>query len=362
MTRGVEARIDAAALRANARRARACAPDSQLMCVAKADGYGHGLATVVQALRNEADAFAVTTLEEASEVRRAGATQRLVLLEGFFAADEIPWLASLGVEPVVHQPWQVEALEAVPSAGLPAAWVKVDSGMHRLGFPPDAVAEAHRRVRASGAVTGEVGLASHLAEADDRHIGVTRDQVRTFEAACAGLEGPRSLANSAGVLGWPETHMDWIRPGIMLYGTSPFIGGRGADEGLAPVMTLHGRLIATNTLEAGEPIGYGGTWRCPERMRVGVVSIGYGDGYPRHAPSGTPVLIDGRRSQLVGRVSMDMITVDLRHLDGVQPGAPAVLWGQGLPAEEIAEWSGTISYELFCRTTPRVPRLPQIGA
>lgn len=363
MSRGANAEIDEHAFVANARRARECAPNAALMAVTKADGYGHGLERVVRSLRAEADAFAVTSLEEAEAVRRAGAEQRLVLLQGFFSAAEIEGAVALAAEPVIHQRWQVEALEAHGAPGLPAAWLKVDSGMHRLGFPPDAVAEMHGRLRRCGAVAGEVGLLTHLAQADDLASGETPRQVQRFHDACAGLEGPRSIANSAGVLGWPDTHADWIRPGIMLYGTSPFVRGRGENDGLRPAMTLRGRLVAVNDFATGEPIGYGATWRCPEAMRVGVVSVGYGDGYPRHAPSGTPVLVGGRRTRLLGRVSMDMISVDLRGLEDLPVGAPAVLWGVGLPAEEVAEAAGTISYELFCRTTPRVVRRSlQVGA
>ncbi|MCB1778065.1 MAG: alanine racemase, partial [Candidatus Competibacteraceae bacterium] len=201
-----------------------------------------------------------------------------------------------------------------------------------------------------------IGLMSHLARADERDCDATVEQLRVFETAINGLPGERSLANSAGILGWPQTHFDWVRPGIMLYGASPFVDSLAADEDLQPVMTFHTRLIAIKRLRRGEPIGYGGTWICPEDMDVGVAAVGYGDGYPRHAPSGTPVLVNGREAPLAGRVSMDMITLDLRQHPEARIGDSVVLWGEGLPVERIAQAAGTISYTLLCGIKARVRR------
>ncbi|MFW6191186.1 MAG: alanine racemase, partial [Thiohalospira sp.] len=212
------------------------------------------------------------------------------------------------------------------------------------------------RLRATPAVAGEPGLLTHLARADERTAAATTEQLATFDAVDG--PGPVSIANSAGILGWPAARRGLLRPGIMLYGVSPFPEEVAGDHGLEPVMTLHSRLIAVRRLAAGDAVGYGGTWVCPEAMPVGVVAIGYGDGYPRHAPSGTPVLVDGVEVPLIGRVSMDMVTVDLRGHPAAEPGAPVTLWGRGLPVERVAAAAGTIGYELLCSVTSRVPRDP----
>ncbi len=356
MSRGAQATVDLGALRANLRLVREAAPQQRVMAVVKSDGYGHGLTAVAQALARQADAFAVTDLAEAEALRSAGLRQRIVLLQGPFTGEDLERAAAEDLELVIHSDWQVEALA---TAHLPApvgVWLKVDTGMHRLGFPPEAVQEAWRRLADAPSVRSDIGLLTHLACADDRYDPATRRQLEAFDAACAGLPGPRSAANSAGVLGWPASHYDWVRPGIMLYGASPFVAARDTDPALRPAMALEGQVVAVRHLRAGDPVGYGASWSCPEAMPVGVVSIGYGDGYPRHAPSGTPVAVAGQRTQLVGRISMDMLAVDLRGLDGVREGSPAVLWGDAVRAEEVADACGTIAYELFCRTPPRPQR------
>ncbi len=355
-SRGAQATVDLGALRANLRAAREAAPRQRVMAVVKSDGYGHGLVAVARALAGQADAFAVTDLAEAEALRGAGLRQRIVLLQGPFTGEDLERAAAEDLEPVIHAPWQVEALAAARLADPLTAWLKVDSGMHRLGLPPEAVPEAWRRLAGAPSVRPEIGLLTHLACADDRDDPATRRQLEAFDAACAGLPGPRSAANSAGVLGWPGSHYDWVRPGIMLYGASPFTAARESDPPLRPAMALEGQVVAVRHLRAGDPVGYGAAWSCPEDMRVGVVSMGYGDGYPRHAPSGTPVAVAGQRTQLVGRISMDMLAVDLRGLEGVGEGAPAVLWGDAVRAEEVADACGTIAYELFCRTPPRPQR------
>lgn len=351
MSRLARATVDLAALRHNLSLARASAPGSRVFAVLKADAYGHGLLKSAAALA-AADGFAVSCLEEALPLREAGHRQRLLLLEGFFDAAEIAVLARERLDAVIHSNWQIELLErAVVSAPIDI-WIKVDSGMHRLGFPPDRVAAVRERLVASSNVRA-VNFMTHLASADDRRAGRTRDQGHVFAEATAGMPGERSLANSAATFGWPEVHADWVRPGIALYGCSPFIDG-GDRPGLRPAMTLQARVIAVNDVAAGEAIGYGSGFVCPRRMRVGVISIGYGDGYPRHAPSGTPVLVGGRRAALAGRVSMDMCTVDLTDCPGAGVGDTVVLWGDGLPIELVADHCGTIGYELLCKVTRRV--------
>ncbi|MEJ2645536.1 MAG: alanine racemase [Gammaproteobacteria bacterium] len=360
MTRPVHALVDPVALQHNLRRVREAAGASRVMAVIKANGYGHGLLTVARAL-DQADAFALTSLEEALVLRDNGVEHRIALLEGFFDPDELDVISHQGLDIVVHQSEQIASLEKVRVPRPVAVWLKVDSGMHRLGFAPDEVASAAARLRACAAV-GSMGFLSHLACADDRRSLRTHDQCETFDAAVTGLDGPRSLANSAGVLGWPATHLDWVRPGVMLYGVSPFLGGTGSQEGLRPAMTFSTQLVAINRHRRGDAVGYGASWTCPEDMPVGVATVGYGDGYPRHAGSGTPVLVNGRRASLAGRVSMDMITIDLRGHPHARVGDPVVLWGDELAVEEVAEHAGTIAYELLCAVSERVPRYPRHGA
>jgi len=354
MTRPIQARIDLAALTHNLACARKLAGDSRVMAVVKADGYGHGLERCVRAF-DAADGFGLLTPEEALGLRRNGVTHPLCLLEGFFHADELAALAQHDIAVVVHHAWQLEALAQNSGAGV-KVWVKLDSGMHRVGFPAADVAAVVERIRSMNDVH-IAGLMSHLARADETDCDETTQQLQRFTAACGDLGAPLSLANSAALAAWPDTCLDWVRPGIMLYGAAPVAGKSAAQLGLRPAMTLQSALIAVNQCRAGDAIGYGGSWRCPEDMPVGVIACGYGDGYPRHAPAGTPVLVGGRRVPLVGRVSMDMITVDLRPYPQAAVGEPVVLWGGELPVDEVATAAGTISYELLCQVTARVPRV-----
>ncbi len=354
MTRPARAVLHASALRHNLDRVRAAVPHSRVMAVVKADGYGHGLAETVAALA-AADAFAVASVEEGLRVRAAGATGPVVVLEGPFAADDLALARRERLDLVVHSPEQLQLLEqAGPGRGI-GVWIKLDTGMHRLGFEPEAAAAVHRRLDRCPAVTA-IGWLSHLACADTADAGPTRAQLETFHGALGGLPGPRSLANSAAVLRHPATHLDWVRPGIMLYGVSPFPDSTGPELGLQPAMGLHTRLIAVHRLPQGAAVGYGGAWVCPEPMPVGVAAIGYGDGYPRHAPSGTPVLVGDRPAALVGRVSMDMICLDLRQAPAARVGDEVTLWGGALPVEVLARHAGTIGYELLCSVTARVAR------
>lgn len=351
--RPAHAVIDLAALRHNLARARAAAPRARVIAIVKADGYGHGAARLLPALA-DADLLGVACIEEALALRAAGATQPVLLLEGVFAPDELPLCAAENFEIAVHDPLHVEWLERAALATPLRAWLKLDSGMHRLGVPPAQVAPLVARLRACANVAPELGVMSHLACADEPARAETAAQLDTFAAATAGLPVRRALSNSAGVLAWPAAHHDWIRPGIMLYGVTPMLGRTGADDGLKPVMTLNSALIAVKRLQAGDPVGYSGIWHCPQDMTIGVVAMGYADGYPRHAPTGTPILVNGRETQVVGRVSMDMLCVDLGNQPGARIGDPVTLWGKGLPAERVAEAAGTIAYEMFCNLAARV--------
>ncbi|NIR31180.1 MAG: alanine racemase [Gammaproteobacteria bacterium] len=353
MTRPARAIVHLAALRHNLRRVRQSAPRCRVLAVVKANGYGHGAVRVARAL-SDAEGFAVAGIDEALELREAGVDARILLLSGVHAGEALERACRYRLDVVVHHESQLEMLERARLEHPLEVWLKIDSGMHRLGVPPEQARSFWERLHACPQVDAHVRTMTHLANADDRRDPTTRRQLETFRDATRDLDGERSIANSGGVLGWPDTQADWVRPGIMLYGISPFVGGTAANEGLEPGMTLTTRLIAVNRVPRGGAVGYGGTWVCPEDMPVGVAAIGYGDGYLRHLPSGTPVLVNGRRVPLVGRVSMDLITVDLRTQPQARPGDEVVLWGRGLPVEEIAEHAGTIPYELVCRVAQRV--------
>ncbi len=354
MSRPVQATIDVAALRHNLQRAKECAPEAEVIAVIKADGYGHGILRVAEALRS-APAFAVAGIDEALALREAGFRKPLHLLSGFHHPAELGDIAAHDLTVVVHNTEQLDQLERAAFVRPVKIWLKIDTGMHRLGVAADQVDSCLQRLRRADCVT--LGLMSHLANADNREDPYTRQQLRCFESCCRGHPLERSLANSAGVMAWPETHFDWVRPGIMLYGASPLLGSDARALGLEPVMTFESRLIAINHLRSGDPIGYGGDWVCPEPMAVGVVACGYGDGYPRHAASGTPVGVCGRRAPLVGRVSMDLITVDLRCAPQAEVGDRVELWGRGIAVDEVAQGAGTIAYELLCGVTARVVRV-----
>jgi len=358
MARPTSATIHTDALRHNLGQVRLRAPGSQVMAVVKADGYGHGLERVARSLVN-ADAFGVAALSDAERLRAAGLSQPIVLLSGFDEPSDIARLRSLAVDTVVHHRSQIDMLEQAEAGDTIRCWLKLDTGMHRLGFAPDAIRVAHARLVALPGVVGEIVLMSHFASSDEFDGGPsggckTREQMRVFAEATSGLAGARSLANSAAVLGWPDAHAQWVRPGGALYGMSVVEGSIGGDFGLRPAMTLSTRLIAVNRIRKGERIGYSATWECPEDMDVGVAAIGYGDGYPRAAPAGTPVLVGGQPTQVIGRVSMDLMTIDLRGVAAARVGAPVTLWGPDLPVERIAAAAGTIGYELTCSVTRRV--------
>jgi alanine racemase len=323
------------------------------MAVIKADGYGHGIVPVARALE-QADAFAVARLEEAAAIRDAGLDNRIILLEGVFHAEQLGLAARLGLELVVHAPEQLAMLEAATGSARFPVWLKLDTGMNRLGFDPAAAGELFSRLQACPAVQGPLYLMTHLANADDPADATTERQMDVFAAAVSGLPGERTIANTAGMLAWPDSRGDWVRPGIGLYGVSPFAEGSGADLGLRPVMTLVSELIAIKTVPKGGRVGYGGAWTAPAPTRIGVAAIGYGDGYPRHLGNGTPVRIGESDARIVGRISMDMVTIDLGDVPGARVGDEVLLWGDGLPVETLARLAGTIPYELLCGVTRRV--------
>lgn len=349
----IRAIVDTAALRHNLDRVRGTAPAARVMAVIKANAYGHGLVPAAKALA-QTDGFAVARLDEGLALRGAGLTNRILLLEGVFSPAQLAAAAQQRFDLMVHSVEQLEMLEGRAGGETISAWIKLDTGMNRLGFRVEHFAEAYQRLRRVANVAADPTLVTHLANADDRRDHKTTDQVQAFAAATAGLAGERSIANSAGLLGWPETRGDWVRPGLVLYGVSPFPSGTGADLGLRPAMTLQTEVIAVKDVLGGETVGYGGAWRAQRDTRMAVIAAGYGDGYPRSVESGTPVLVNGHRAPLIGRVSMDMICVDVTDLPGVATGDPVVLWGEGVPVEEIARHAGTIPYELICSVSQRV--------
>ncbi len=350
----IRAVVDAAALRHNLRQVRAAAPDARVMAVIKANAYGHGLLPAARALV-EADGFAVARLGEGLALRAAGLTNRILLLEGVFSPEQLAAAAQARFELMVHSFEQLELLEALTGDAQVTAWIKVDSGMNRLGFRLDEFDAAYERLRRNEHVHADPTLVTHLASADDRRDPKTRQQLDAFAAATAGLAGTRSIANSAGVLAWPAARADWVRPGLMLYGASPFPSGTGAELGLRPAMTLRTQVIAVKHVRAGETVGYGGSWTAARNTRMAVVAAGYGDGYPRSIAAGAPVQIGGRRAPLIGRVSMDMLTVDVTDLPAVSVGDPVVLWGSEIPVEEVAAHAGAIAWDLLCGVSERVP-------
>lgn len=346
--------INRRALRHNLQRLRELAPASRLVAVVKANAYGHGLLETARTLP-DADAFGVARLEEALRLRAGGITQPILLLEGFFAADDLPTIAAEHLHTAVHNNEQLTALENAELSEPVTVWMKLDTGMHRLGVRPEDASAFYQRLCACKNVRQPVNIVSHFARADELECGATEQQLDIFNTFCDGKPGQRSIAASGGILLWPQAHFDWVRPGIILYGVSPLDHKPwGPDFGFLPVMSLTSNLIAVREHKAGEPVGYGGTWISERDTRLGVVAMGYGDGYPRAAPSGTPVLVNGREVPIVGRVAMDMICVDLGPQAQEKAGDRVTLWGDGLPVERIAEFTKVSAYELITRLTSRV--------
>lgn len=357
--RPASAQISLDALRHNYSLARKTS-NSRALAVIKADAYGHGAARCALALESEADGFAVACIEEALELRDAGIRAPILLLEGFFDADELPLMVRHDLWCVAHARWQVEAIERARLIAPVTCWLKLDSGMHRVGLGPAEFQECWQRMKASANVDRLVFM-SHFARADELDHSSTREQLDVIRLVRPAADLEMSLCNSPAILGWPQvlaeqSKRDWVRPGIMLYGASPFEHPHTLAGQLKPVMTLTSRIISVRSLAAGEPVGYGANFVTPGPSRIGVVALGYADGYPRHARSGTPVQVDGQRTHLVGRVSMDMLTVDLSALPNAGVGSRVELWGNQVPINEVAQHAQTIPYQLLCNLK-RVTRM-----
>lgn len=345
----------------NLQKVRDCAPHAKIMAVIKANAYGHGALRLAHALADEVDGFAVARVDEGIRLRKAGVQKRIAVLEGFTCADELDELLTHGLDAVVHSWPQLAIFEARTEQQKIAVWLKFDTGMNRLGFKAADLQAVYARLMACSIVKQPINIMTHLANADDKTDAMTGKQLALFNDTLAGLKpdagSERSIANSAGILAWPQAITDWVRPGIMLYGISPFAEATGAELGLKPIMSLHSRLIAVKPIAKGDTVGYGGSWLCEQESILGVVAIGYADGYPRYARVGTPVLVNGQRVSLIGRVSMDMITVDLGSQSTAKAGDAVTLWGDGLPVEEIALCANTIPYTLVCGVTQRVRQI-----
>jgi alanine racemase len=346
------ATIDGGALRSNLGVVRRAAPRARVLAIVKADAYGHGIVRTARTLA-DADGFGVARLTEALTLRGASLRQRIVLLEGVFDLEELGAAAQHELDLVVHSPEQLAMLEEAPWEARFDVWLKIDTGMNRLGFRPEAFADAVTRLERCRAVRS-IRLMTHLASAEEPDGVMSSRQLETFAALTATHAYERSIANSAAVLRLPQAHADWVRPGLMLYGISPLGDTSAATLGLKPAMTLTAPLIGVRNVKAGESVGYGATWRAGRQTRVGIAAIGYGDGYPRNMKTGAPVLVDGIEAQIVGRVSMDMIAIDLTRVPNARVGSQVVLWGHGLPAERVAAYADTIPYELVCRVNERV--------
>jgi alanine racemase len=355
MFRRTEALIDLDAIRENYSLACALAPQSKSIAVIKADAYGHGILPVAEALQSVVPAFAVAIIDEAIELRDAGITVPLLVLEGVNSTDAIDTAVAKGLSLVVHSEEQVSLMQQASLSAPVSIWLKVDTGMHRLGLPPTQLATVLDRL-ADCACDVSV-ICTHLACADDLASDATREQIEVFLACTSGQGLPLSIANSAGILAWPESHADWNRPGYMLYGDSPMASDTETARDLQPAMTLRSEIIAIREIASGAAVGYGARWQAPRPSKIGTVACGYADGYPRHAPNGTPTLVNGQVAPLVGTVSMDMITVDLTDHMNVAVGDSVELWGRGVPVSDVATRCGTIGYELLTGVTPRVPRV-----
>ncbi|HII4308374.1 TPA: alanine racemase [Vibrio parahaemolyticus] len=351
--KAAKACIDLSALQHNLQRVKAQAPESKVMAVVKANGYGHGLRHVAKHA-NHVDAFGVARIEEALQLRACGVVKPILLLEGFYSPGDLPVLVTNNIQTVVHCEEQLIALEQADLETPVVVWLKIDSGMHRLGVRPEQYDEFISRLKTCPNVAKPLRYMSHFGCADELDSSITPQQIELFMSLTSGCQGERSLAASAGLLAWPQSQLEWVRPGIIMYGVSPFSDKTAQDLGYQPVMTLKSHLIAVREVKKGESVGYGGIWTSERDTKVGVIAVGYGDGYPRSAPNGTPVWVNGRTVPIAGRVSMDMLTVDLGPDATDKVSDEAILWGKELPVEEVANHIGTIAYELVTKLTPRV--------
>ncbi|MGH1372203.1 MAG: alanine racemase [Cellvibrionaceae bacterium] len=357
MSRPAKAIVDLAAVRHNYQLAQRLAPKAKTLGVVKANAYGHGAIAVARTLEPLAPVLAVACIEEALELRAAGIKKPILLLEGAFEKSELEiasrenfWLMTSSIE-------QVENIVETKTQHPLQVWLKADSGMHRLGLQGDQLPKAYRQLRSLEHVHNDIVLATHFAAADELDSDFTEQQIQEFSSVSEGLSAPLSMANSAGILAWPQSHGSYNRPGIMLYGSSPFAAPQENADQLKSVMSLQSEVIALRRIDAGETVGYGRNWTAQRQSTIATVAIGYGDGYPRHAPNGTPVFINGQMLPLAGRVSMDMITVDVTELEQVTVGDSVELWGENLSVNRIAEHAGTIGYELMTRMPLRTPRI-----
>ena len=349
------AEIDLSALKHNLAIVKKTAYQSKVMAVIKANAYGHGMYQVAQALI-DADAFAVARVAEAVELRDANIKGPIVVLAGFNTASELTICNALELDVVIHCEQQIELLNKANFDKPLTVWMKINTGMNRLGFDPADVTSVIHRLELNQNIRQPFKLMTHLACADDMCSDATANQVTLFDELVSNTIGEQSITNSAGLLAWSYAQRHWVRPGIMLYGGNPFSNKAAEDNGLKPVMTFKSNILAIHRVKKGQSVGYGGAWIASKTSLIATVGIGYGDGYPRHASMGTPVLINKQHAYLVGRVSMDSISVDITECENICIGDDVILWGNGLPIEDVAKASDTISYDLMCGVTERVPR------
>ena len=355
MTRPSYLEIDLKAIQSNLGVAKKAAPKSKVLACVKANAYGHGSVEVATALDNSADMFGLASLEEALDLRRAGIKTPSLLLEGCFTEEEWQWSSELGISSVIHNKEQLDFFLSLKLAKPTSIWLKLDSGMHRLGFDPSEYSDAYQNLLQSDQCNS-VTLMSHFACSEELNNPFNDQQLNTFLEASQGLEAARSLANSAAILTRTDTHFDWIRPGYMLYGNSPIPNESPKDRELTHAMGLYSQVISIRNIDAGEGIGYNQAWRSDKKSKIAVVAVGYGDGYPRNTKNGAPILVDGKMAYTVGNIAMDLMHIDITHLPEVKIGSKVELWGSNLPVSKVAEYSGLSGYELLTRLTARLPR------
>lgn len=350
--RALKATFNTKAFAYNLEQVRNLAPKSKIMAVLKANAYGHGLIEAARAL-SSADGFSILSLSEAIQLREYGFDQYLLLLEGFFSAYEVKVCSQMNIGAVIHNNHQIDFINQTKPKNPINIHLKINTGMNRLGFPPSEIKSLIKSLEGNPYI-GNIILMTHFANADV--INGIEDQLALFNTVIDD-NYDRSVANSAAIIRFPETHMEWVRPGIMLYGASPFEGQSGKDIGLKPVMSLHSKIIAVQDLDKGQSVGYGSTFVANHKTRIGIVACGYADGYPRHAPSGTPIMVDGKKSRTLGRVSMDMLYVDLTHISSANINSDVELWGNNISVDEVAKDAKTVGYELLCRISSSI-RVP----
>ncbi len=353
--------IDIPALQHNFAQVKVQAPHSKILAMIKANAYGHGAIACAKNLP-DADAFGVARLDEAILLRQAGIQQPLVLLGGVLYANELDVIAEYDFDILVHHPDQIAMLEAYHGAHKFSVWLKIDTGLHRLGVEPEQAADAYLKLKNCDNVRQPFRVMSHLSAPEQANNPLTTQQYQTFQEITKDWPEEKSLAKTAGILAWPETHFDWVRPGIMLYGISPFADKTGLDLNLKPVMTVRSHLLRVDQRKAGDSIGYGGTWQCPENMPVGVVAMGYADGYPGYLREQAPILVEGKVCKVIGRVAMDLLMVDLRQNLHAKAGDEVVLWGKGLPVEKVAHAAQTVPYTLTTAISFRASRILLTGS